>query len=40
MCKILIEKGADICHIDSNGKNAIELAKKSKFHEVADYLNN
>jgi hypothetical protein len=31
MCKALIEKGADVNHIDSSNKTAIEYAKKSKF---------
>lgn len=38
MTKCLIEKGADVSHVDSNGKSAIDFAKKSKFHEVAEYL--
>lgn len=38
MCKLLIEKGADLTHLDSNGKMAIEYAKKAKFMDVADYL--
>jgi ankyrin repeat protein len=38
LCRILIEKGADIGHIDSTGKSAIEFAKKAKFNEVADLL--
>jgi hypothetical protein len=26
--------------LDTNGKNAIELARKAKFYDVAEYLNN
>jgi ankyrin repeat protein len=31
MCKILIEKGADINHLDATNKTAIEYAKKAKY---------
>lgn len=30
MCKALIEKGADVNHLDSSNKSAIEYAKKAK----------
>lgn len=37
-CKVLIEKGADVSHTDSNGKTAVEFARKAKYTEVADFL--
>lgn len=40
LCKILIEKGADISHTDSNGKTAVEYAKKAKYADVAELLIN
>lgn len=27
-------------HLDNSGKTAVELAKKAKFMDVAEYLNN
>jgi hypothetical protein len=38
LCKVLIEKGADVAHTDTNGKTAVELARKAKFSEVAEVL--
>jgi hypothetical protein len=38
MCKTLIEKGADITHMDIHQKSAAEYAKKAKFTEVSEYL--
>ena len=38
MCKLLLEKGADICHLDSSNKSAIEYAKRAKFNETAEFL--
>ena len=38
MCKLIVEKGADITHQDKSGKGPVEYAKKAKFNEVADYL--
>jgi hypothetical protein len=40
LCKLLIEKGADVTHLDSLGKTAVEYARKAKFVDVAEYLNN
>jgi hypothetical protein len=40
MCKLLIEKGIDIAHIDSTNKTAGDHAKKLKFTEIAELLNN
>jgi hypothetical protein len=40
MCKILVEKGADVSHIDTTHKNSLEYAKKAKFQEVVDFLTN
>jgi ankyrin repeat protein len=40
MCKILLEKGSDITHLDNNGKNVVEYAKKAKFIETAEFLAN
>ena len=31
MAKLLIEKGAEISHIDNSHKTAVEYAKKAKF---------
>jgi hypothetical protein len=40
MCRLLIEKGADITHIDSSKKTAVDWARKNKFPETAEYLLN
>jgi ankyrin repeat protein len=40
LCKMLIEKGADVNHLDNSGKTAVEYARKAKFMDVAEYLNN
>lgn len=38
MCKLLLEKGADITHHDSSRKTAVEYAKRAKYIDVAEYL--
>lgn len=38
LCRLLIEKGADIAHVDSSGKTAVEFARKAKYNEVAELL--
>jgi hypothetical protein len=38
MCKLLIEKGANVEHLDNTAKTAAEYAKRAKFLETADYL--
>ena len=38
MCRLLIEKGADINHVDRNNKSPADLARKNKYPEVAEYL--
>ena len=40
MCKILIEAGCDIIHMDSNNKTAAHYAKKYNNNEVCEYLSN
>lgn len=40
MCKILIEAGCDIIHMDSNNKTAAHYAKKVNHNEVCEYLSN
>lgn len=40
MCKILIEAGCDVLHVDSTNKNAAHYAKKFNNNEVYDYLSN
>jgi hypothetical protein len=39
MCKLLVEKGADVSHTDVTNKSPAEYAKKAKFVEVCEYLN-
>lgn len=31
MCKLLIEKGANVTHLDTHNKTAIEYARRAKF---------
>ena len=38
MCKLLIEKGADLTLLDMANKTVVEYAKKAKYHELADFL--
>lgn len=38
LCRLLIEKGAEISHVDSSGKTAVEFARKAKYNEVAELL--
>jgi ankyrin repeat protein len=38
MCKLLVERGAEVAHADKNNKTAADLARKYKYHETADYL--
>lgn len=38
MVKLLVEKGADIQHTDSNNKTAVDVARKAKQTEVAEFL--
>jgi ankyrin repeat protein len=40
MCRVLVEKGADVSHLDSSNKTAAEYAKKSKHYDIAEYLVN
>lgn len=40
LCRLLIEKGADVSHTDSTGKTALEYARKAKYAEVAELLLN
>lgn len=40
ICRLLIERGANPLHLDSHGKNAVEYARKAKFLETAEFLNN
>ena len=39
MTKLLIEKGADIAHLDSTNKTVLDFAKKAKVPQITDYLN-
>jgi ankyrin repeat protein len=39
MCRLLIERGSNPAHLDSNGKTAVEYARRAKFLETAEYLN-
>lgn len=38
MAKLLVEKGADIQHTDNNNKTAVDIARKAKQGEVAEFL--
>jgi len=38
MCKLLVERGAEVAHADKSNKTAADLARKYKLHETADYL--
>ena len=40
MCRLIVEKGADILHLDKSGKSPAEYAKRAKFTETYEYLNN
>lgn len=40
MCKILIEAGCDVLHMDSNNKTAAHYAKKYNNNDVSEYLSN
>ena len=36
MCKLLVEKGADVTVVNNQGKNVVEIAKKNKQQELID----
>ena len=38
MCKLLVEKGADVTVVNNQGKNVVEIAKKNKHQELIDFL--
>ena len=40
MCKMLVEKGANISHSDSDNKTAVQYARKFNKTEVLEYLTN
>ena len=39
MCKLLVEKGANVEHVDNTNKTAAEYAKRAKFLDTAEFLN-
>lgn len=40
MCKILVEAGCDVLHIDTTNKNAMHYAKRYNNNDVHEYLFN
>ena len=40
MCKLLIERGANVLHQDTTHKTAASYAKKYEKNDVYEYLNN
>lgn len=34
MCRLLIEKGAELTHLDMSNKTVLEYAKKAKYTEL------
>ena len=40
MSKLLVEKGADVAHLDHQNKTAVDIARKLKNTDVAEYLSN
>ena len=40
MCRLLLEKGSNVEHVDNTNKTAVEYAKRAKFLDTADFLSN
>ena len=40
MCKLLVEKGADISILNNQGKSVTDFARKFKYPEIAELLVN
>ena len=36
--EFLVNAGAKVDHVDKSGKNATELAKRNRFHNIVEYL--